>query len=402
MMNTNFTISNGSRGLRALAMGAVALLAFACAKPAAETGTDSSSSQNQWEQLGGQKLLTFRTGSASQTKADGESATALPENTSFGVYAFYQEGDVDGGVTAHWTDGGWNPAFMFNQQVYYEATGQAGEYTINGGKYSYTPWRYWPANEENTISFWAYYPYGAGSRINAADDNEYTNASTGLPRVQFTADGTTDLMTSDLMEDYVYDTNDGIVPFTFHHRLANVKILAKKEFSGMEAGTDGYDPSTDGNALEGTVKITSIKVNGLAISGIYDPTADSWTVGTGTQTWSAVATGTTVTTDPTQVATYLHIPQTLSDDVTIEIAYTVTYNLPEGDEVTEFTKSFKLNSATATEGGTETAGITAWEQNKQYSYTLTISQIEVMLQLQVDPITEVYYDSDHEDYLIKL
>lgn len=398
-MNSNFTISNGSRGLRALAMGAVALLAFACAKPAAETGIDSSSDQNQWEQLGGQKLLTFRTGSASQTKADGESATALPESTSFGVYAFYQEGDVDGGVAAHWTDGGWNPAFMFNQQVYYEATGQAGEYTINGGKYSYTPWRYWPANEENTISFWAYYPYGEATMINA-DGSAYTKDSEGLPTVQFTTDGETDLMTADLEKDYVYSTNNGVVPFTFHHRLANVKFLAKKEFSGMASGTDGYTPDTSGNELEGTVKITSIKVNGLAISGIYDPTADSWTT-SGTQVWSALATDTPVGTDPTQVATYLHIPQGLGDGVTLEIKYTITYELPEGTEVTEFTKEFILNSATTTEEGTEIA-ITEWEQNKQYSYTLTISQIEVMLQLQVDPITEVYYDSDHEDYLIKL
>ncbi len=71
----------------------------------------------------------------------------LPANSSFGVFAFYQLGVV-GASTGHWADGGWTPDYMFNQEV-----------AFDGSDYSYSPLRYWPANEENTLSFWAYWPY---------------------------------------------------------------------------------------------------------------------------------------------------------------------------------------------------------------------------------------------------
>lgn len=169
-----------------------------------------------WAELCGDKPIRF-VSSAAKTKATSE----LTDGSTFGVFAFLQEGDVENGTVAHWATGGWHPSFMFNQLVEKDA-----------GAYTYTPIRYWPSNEENTISFWAYSPYDASVAFyESGSSNSYIKTSAGIPDVRFTVtSGKDDFMTAEMVKDKTYencDPVDGTVDFNFHHRLAKVEFKAK-------------------------------------------------------------------------------------------------------------------------------------------------------------------------------
>ncbi len=188
--------------------------------------------------------------------------TSLPDNSSFGVFAFYQEGDVEGGVTAAWAGGSWSPNFMFDEEVEYDGT-----------DYTYAPERYWPSNVENTISFWAYYPYTAYRTDNtnplkfyeSDGTTDYSSSSTGLPVVKYKVPDN-----PDDQYDILFDSFDnidktylnctpthGVVPLTFKHALSWVEF----------------------QIIEGTgAKINSMEITDLYWSGTCaDPSSISWT-----------------------------------------------------------------------------------------------------------------------------
>lgn len=214
--------------------------------------------------------LTFRTYTPHTTKAAAEpgvvSSNALPSNTSFGVFAFYQPGDV-GSSTGQWGNGGsrssWKPDYMFNEQVDFDGT-----------DYDYAPLRYWPANEENTISFWAYWPIelfdatnntGSLKFYESNGTTRYTANSTGLPVAKYS-------VSADLNQQYdllfdAFDNYDrfynkygdgtsctpGIVPLRFRHVLSQVqfRIVA------------------DGESLpeNATIRITSFELTNIYTDG---------------------------------------------------------------------------------------------------------------------------------------
>ena len=217
--------------------------------------------------------MRFSTYTPRSTKAAAEpgvvSAGALPSNTSFGVFAFYQPGTV-GSVTGRWGNGGsrssWKPDYMFNEQVDFDGT-----------SYTYSPLRYWPSNEENTISFWAYWPiefynasnnsgtlkfYDAASyQSNPATATAYTSNSTGLPVVEYTVSTTPSLQYDLLFDsfantDKTYDNcspSPGTIPLTFRHVLSQIefRIIA------------------DGEALpdNATIDITRFELSGVYSKG---------------------------------------------------------------------------------------------------------------------------------------
>jgi hypothetical protein len=161
-----------------------------------------------WTELGGDRPVLFHSSFGTlATKSE-----PLPNNTYFGVFAFYQPG------------GTWNnnrkPDFMFNQEVLFDGT-----------DYTYTPVRYWPSNVENTLSFWAYSPYDPyvdllqrGSKTNA-----YTSNTANTPDIRFTViDGHTDFLYSNIVKSQTYATNSGIVPFVFNHALSLIDVRAEK------------------------------------------------------------------------------------------------------------------------------------------------------------------------------
>ena len=148
-----------------------ALFAVTCSKISQVTVDDP------WVDLSGDKPVRFDSGVLTKT--------SLPSNTSFGVFAFLQNG-VIGSYTGRWADLAskhWKPNFMYNEEV-----------DFDGADYSYSPVRYWPSNSENTITFWAYWPYNSDvSMVNSSGLSDYSASSEGLPNIRYTVtDGKTD------------------------------------------------------------------------------------------------------------------------------------------------------------------------------------------------------------------
>ena len=264
--------------------------------------------------------LTFRTYTPHTTKAAAEpgviSGNALPSNTSFGVFAFYQPGVV-GSRTGVWGNGGsrssWKPDYMFNEQV-----------DFDGSNYTYAPLRYWPANEENTISFWAYWPI---ELFNATNHNgslkfyesdgttRYTANSTGLPVAKYSVSSDPaqqyDLL-FDAFDNYdrFYDKyadgtscSPGMVPLRFRHVLSQIEFRI----------------TADGESLpdNATIDITSFELTNIYTDGTCaSPAASIESAGDAANFWAVTYSNpVTVELSTSAMSTSLILmPQNLAED----------------------------------------------------------------------------------------
>ena len=334
------------------AMLLIALAAIGCAKE-----HPRFNEEDYWADLCGDKPLRFGS-SVSETKA----TTELVDGSTFGVFAFFQEGDVENGTVAHWSATR-QPNFMFNQQV-----------EKNGGAYTYSPLRYWPSNEENTISFWAYSPYNASAVLYEKNTtNTYTKTSQDLPDIKFTATtGRDDFMTSALVTDKTYancDPVDGVVGLEFHHRLSWIEFKAKT--------FDDYD--------DVTLEVTSVKIIKDYSSGVFRQGNSSWedlsnereNANAAVAFTGAVeleyATAKSCSTNPV-----LLIPQDMDHGTGAgKVTVIINYNQKDG--------SFNINKQAEIELDS-VPGIDEWQQNKKYVYTFTIATNDAInLSVQVQP-----------------
>lgn len=283
------------------------------------------------------------------------SGTVLPDSCSFGVFAYYQQGTVGSGTPATW-NASRTPDFMFNQKVeFFE------------GAYNYDPERYWPANEENTLSFWAYYPYSIYNTgntgalqlySNAACTAAYTSSSTGLPYAKYTVP-----MDPDAQVDLLFDSfanknktywnctpTPGTVPFNFRHALSWVEF----------------------EIIEGTgAVINSMSVSNIKWSGVCtDVENRTWANQGDVATFSV----NDVTVNSEIICSMLLMPQTIANDATLTINYDITFEssdpgYPDPIVYQGNSGSVLLKSATLIDGTTP-AGITAWEPGYHYIYKI--------------------------------
>lgn len=250
------------------------------------------------------------------------------------------------------------PNMMDNVDVTLQSGGTVASAT-------YSNLQYWPKDAEgdptykNVISFAAYYPYG--------DAHITSVPAKGLGAYTFKADDDaslqTDFMVSSVKPNMTKSSSDnGAVPFVFHHMLTKVQFFIKQAAD--------Y-PNT-------TIKIDSIALAGVKTTGTLTSSYNNTNGNTGFE-WSAQATprtyelissSRTLTTDAVKVDansdfyTYLMIPQILTNDVTITFKYTVT--LSGGATVTEIVP-LKLNTAKV-----GTTPIDEWERNQNIKYTFTV------------------------------
>lgn len=275
-------------------------------------------------------------------------STTLPSGSRFGVFAFYQEGVV-GSSTARWAQGGWHPSFMFNQQVDY-----------NGTSYPYNPPRYWPSNEENTLTFWAYYPYSAYSALNTGalklyesdGSTPYSPTSTGLPKASYTVNSNpaaqSDLLfDSFAQKDKTYDNCmpvPGTVPLLFRHALALV------EFRIAEG--------------EGAV-INSFEISNIYWSGVCaDPSANPLVWGNWSNSGSFNMSSVEV--NDGRICMLLMMPQTLQATAGITINYDISY--PSFDPGHPDPIIYAGNQGSIL---FNTTALTAWQAGKHYVYRIS-------------------------------
>ena len=319
--------------------------------------------------------MLFSTYSARTTKADGsyiESGNTLPSGTSFGVFAYYQEGVIDSGTPAAWSDSR-TPDFMFAQQV-----------DFDGSAYSYSPLRYWPSNVENTISFWAYYPYGAYSTDNsgalkfysdAACTSAYTASSTGLPVAKYTvpadpANQSDILFDSFGQKDKTYlncSPTYGTVPLNFRHVLCAVQFTVEMPDG---AGSEGDLSEKEGSSYKHDYSFTfaNLSVSNLPEEGICTDVSAATVSWTTSGTFDINSTG--------LADTFLLLPSTLGDGITLAADMELRFRAEDdpdnrsADLVYPFTVTgLKLNEVKDDSNNL----ITEWEAGKRYIYKLKLS-----------------------------
>ena len=313
------------------------------------------------------------------TRAD---STLLADNTiplgqSIGVYAYYHD-------NATWSDDA-VPNFMCNQQ----ATNIGIE-----KPFSYSPLKYWPNDNEDKVSFIAYYPYTSNSTadINALGITALLDkTSTGLPSFHFVVNNNVkqqvDFMISDLLPNLPNGTTavspgapDGRndLTVTDHVRFLFRHTLAKIEFRVIVDEDVRKDLAY--YTLRG-ISLTNINKEAQLTTSYTPPVAPA-TEGTTAFAWTGQDTPTTYACKTSEA--YLLLPQSLDDGAQLTVNYdlafksegtTYTYDA-NGNPVpteeyafTNRTTTYQLNTLKLT--GTTTP-ISEWLPNHHYIYNFVI------------------------------
>lgn len=174
--------------------------------PAASTMPISFTALSKWDEA------QAKSSSAPHTRLSEDATTktlSFDKNDAIGVFAYLNDSDT--------------PNFMNNQKV-----------TYDGANWNYSPVKYWPNNEKDELSFYAYYPYretADGDTIKAeSSSNDKLTINYCCPNANI------DLMAIKKLADLKYSAHQGQVPFAFKHLLARVK------FSFSYIGNDEYHP----------------------------------------------------------------------------------------------------------------------------------------------------------------
>ena len=188
------------------------------------------------------------------------------QTNGFGVFASYtEEGDWAASKVIN---------YMYNQKVTYSSS--LG--------WTYSPKKYWPTNQGDKISFWAYAPYATGDNgitmNTAAGDDDVPGLTYTLTKEKLAtqADLTTDVamnVTKAATADP--DGSHRTIDFTLRHELTRVAISAQ------------LDKNIDSN--------TKVNIKNITLGGANFVTEANYTFASTTDdrgTWTSVATGGTL------------------------------------------------------------------------------------------------------------
>ena len=260
-------------------MKKILLFTVAAATAMAFTGCSQSSEladteSNNTETT--QKAISFDTYLSKTTRAGAAGAqnTGTLKTNGFGVFAYYTGQNAYAKTTT--------PNFMYNTKVSVptEPTGSTA--------FTYSPARYWPNNDGDKLSFFAYAPYvevtaGTGlpadvtSGITALSNNAYTGAPTVTYKLADDKTQSVDLLwgakmgtTNGVNTDLTRTKNN--VGFTFKHTLA--------KFGGDNSCIKAILVTDDDKDFDNTTKVTisdiTITSSDIATTGTLDLTTGTW------------------------------------------------------------------------------------------------------------------------------
>lgn len=258
-------------------MKKILLFTVAAATAMAFTGCSQSSEladteSNNTETT--QKAISFDTYLSKTTRAGAAGAqnTEDLKTNGFGVFAYYTGQNAYAKTTT--------PNFMYNTKVSVPTGSTA---------FTYSPARYWPNNDNDKLSFFAYAPYvevtaGTGlpadvkSGITALSNNAYTGAPTVTYKLADDKTQSVDLLWGAKMGTTTNEVNTDLtrtkdnVGFTFKHTLA--------KFGGDNSCIKAILATDDDKAFDKTTKVTisdiTIKSNDIATTGTLDLTTGTW------------------------------------------------------------------------------------------------------------------------------
>lgn len=319
------------------------------------------------------------------------------------------------GVFASYTDGVWTPNspinFMFNQEV------NKG----NDNNWTYSPLKYWPADQSYKVSFFAYAPYAASDNgISLVTDK----TGAGAPQILYTINDAELGKMADFVADVEInhskqagdeqgiDQVDENVTFSLQHELTRVNIQAKLdrdafgpndvanktkvniksvEFTGPEGlfVAEGIYTFATENDKRGTWQTTSTPdVDTINLASILNAQADAEL---DPYAISGVSVGTTNAVSLFETDEYLFLIPVAGEsglakvgDVKMKIAYdivTVDSAVNDGYTATPAVKEISLP-------------VGALKQGYAYLYTLTFGLNEIVLSAEVSDWSSETFDED--------
>ncbi len=247
---------------------------------------------------------------------------------------------------------------MFNQEVH-----------NSSAVYTYSPTRYWPDPAVNTLTFWAYSPYGAAELlVKGSTSNAYSSNSVGLPDIRFTADGQTDLLYSDVEADQTSASHSGEVVFDFHHALSLVELKAEKKDEGGLYGVTLKEVSFKG------IYATGILKNSTASPASPASPNWSWDNYSGSRQDLAVWIGSAVLEHgiATPLDSVMPLPQDLTNEACwLHVEFDVSYHEDPSDLSSPLLVYSTSRNAYLGEVFSNVGS--AWTKNSHYTVTLLIS-----------------------------
>lgn len=227
-----------------------------------------------------------------------------------------------------------------------------------GATWAYSPLKYWPKDESNTLDFYFYAPHSSSTNSNVSNPTCTSNAKTIEFAVNSTIANQSDLLWAAPVLNAVYSGNmldsDHKVPVNFGHALAKIGFTAQRDadYTGV------------------TIKINSVKIKGnFNTSGVMDLTKAA-----NTAIWSSVTSTndteyapalqnvTNITTTATQINTDAEYIMVVPSTSTAKTTYTITVNYTVKDE----------GNVETTNEITSTAAELAFEVGKQYTFNIKI------------------------------
>lgn len=132
-----------------------------------------------------------------------------------GVFASFTNGEFDANSSV--------PNFMYNQQV----TKQAD------GTWDYSPKQYWPNNDTDKLSFFAYAPYVDEAATGGSNPTFSQKTAAGYPTLTYTVPPTeaaqVDLLAATPMLNQTFQKTSGNLKFSMKHALCKVGFSIKSE-----------------------------------------------------------------------------------------------------------------------------------------------------------------------------
>ena len=341
----------------------------------------------------------------------------IAEGASFGVFAYFHPKNTTTGAAGKWdnTNVANNLSNMLLNEQVTRVQPSAGTYA-----YTYSNTRYWPRSEYDRISFFAYYPYAANAFVENSQDDDtgitlrapgdafvpYSSNPYGFPRFRFVVNRDSkkqvDFMISDMclnqskQAGVLTGSPNDVVKFTFHHMLSQIRVKAVNvekdnaavEVSGIEFTFLGVPES---GIVTPRVDPDYLDADGLPVNADgLAPLLFSWT--------NTNSSNTQFTTDiyeddgteeEKREAIMLMIPHTFSTDPgrdLAEVSFTVT-RTDYGDRGEHYTYQGRQTVSLAA------GGLTGWEPNKIYNYTIRISLRAVEFSVEVQNWPEASTDA---------
>jgi len=317
------------------------------------------------------------------TKATEYSGVHYPTTVPFYVYAWY--------TAKNTTFVGTGDLYMNHVDVTYDEDLKV--YRSKTQKY------YWPKNGD--LTFFAYSPKSVNNGTLTASDAD-SNGEVVLTYSVPTASGDQiDLLYSDWNKDQLpanYDSDntyaDGQkynagIDIAFNHALSVIKIF----FQGTTAAVDG-------------VRIQEVTLSGVKNTGTLTCNSETppteWTVSdTPTDTYTVLAEVDEegddcklLSTSAEQYENFILLPQTLTDDVKLNIKYFIKKT---GGWLAQ-NETIILNTATVTDAEFNQNALTTWLMNTRYTYNVKIDVEEIHFAPRIKTWVDVTVDTIEKDF----